>query len=88
MTQIKINQPIGPDEVFLESSLDGNVGKEIDFKIPTPDGTKAVKAKIVDAKVINEGTALEMTLDIPELDLSVKGPITTNVHHNVFESGQ
>lgn len=84
MTQIKINHPVEPNSIFAPGAFDSQIGKEVDFDVPFADAK--VKGKIVGAKVVNEGTAVEVTIDFP--GLSLPEALQPVVKHNIFEENE
>lgn len=65
MTQhLSIQQPAAPGERFAHDAFDSQVGRTVPLHIEgSPD---AAEATVVAAEVSDDGTAVKLTLDVPD----------------------
>jgi hypothetical protein len=60
---VKIILPAGPHERWGKGGTDGMIGQDFTAK---HEDTPVGSGKVIDAKVIDEGRALEITVEWPE----------------------
>lgn len=65
MTQrLSISEPAAPGEQFAHNAFDSQVGRTVPLRIEgAPD---AAEATVVAAEVSDDGTAVTLTLDVPD----------------------
>jgi hypothetical protein len=62
--QVSSSVPAGPGERFAHGAFDSQVGRTVPFRVE--GSSDAAEATVIAAEISDDGTAVTLTLDVPD----------------------